>query len=317
MTRVAVGLGSNLGNRAETMRGAVRDLGLLGPVVAISSIYQTQPVGGPEGQTAYLNAVCLIDTDQRSDTILEMLQGIEQKWGRVRVERWGPRTLDLDVLLFSDRTESNERLIVPHPRLADRRFVVEPLAEVWPNAVIDGRPVGVLLAELGNQGIEEGIEKLAGPQWTTMSDKGAKWVAGQGILLVLLVLSLFDQGSISAGAWMQWVGRALVVAAAVMFIAGMRALGRNLTGYPEPIADGTLISHGVFRFIRHPLYGGNVLLVLGIALHQRSISGVALSIAAALFFWMKARHEEVRLSLRFPAYRRYKATTWGRLLPGL
>lgn len=313
MTRVAIGLGSNLGNRAEVMRGAIRDLAVVGPVIATSSIYQTEPIGGPDGQSAYLNAVCLIDTDQRPNTILDMLQGIEQKWGRARLERWGPRTLDLDILLFSDRSESSDRLVVPHPRLTERRFVVEPLVEVWPDAAIDGRPVAEALAALGNQS----VERLAGPQWTTMSDKGAAWVAGQGALLVLLLLSLVDEGSIPAGEWMQWVGRAFVVAAAVMFVSGMRALGRNLTGYPEPTTEGALVSHGVFRFIRHPLYGGNVLLILGIALHQRSIAGAAVSVAAAVFFWMKARHEEVRLSLRFPEYRRYMATTWGRLLPGL
>lgn len=313
MTRVAIALGSNLARRAETLRGAVGDLAVAGPVVAVSSIYQTVPIGGPEDQEAYLNAVCLLDTDHPPEVLLDVLQGIETRWGREREERWGPRTLDLDLLLFGSEIIHTDRLDVPHPRMPERRFVLEPLSEVWPDAIVDGQPVTATLAQV----VGQDVERIAGPGWVEMTDKGGPWVAGQAVLIVLLLLSLFDAGSLDLGQWARWAGRALVVLAVFLFVAGARALGKNLTGYPEPADGGTLVVTGIFRWIRHPLYTANIVLILGIALHQESIAGLVVAVLAGGFFWLKAGHEEVRLSLRYPDYRDYLHSSAGRLVPGL
>ena len=313
MTRVAIALGSNMARRAEVLRSAVRDLGVAGPVGSVSSIYQTRAIGGPEGQDAYLNAVCMLDTDHTAEMLLDVLQGIEARWGRTRQERWGPRILDLDIVLFGSEEIHTSRLDVPHPRMLERRFVLEPLGEVWPDAAIGGQTVAQALERVTDQE----VERIAGPGWVAMTEKGGAWLAGQAGIIVLLLLSLFDAGSLEMGEWAQWVGRVLVVVAAVLFYAGAKALGRNLTGYPEPTTDGVLVTSGVFRWIRHPLYTANIVLILGIALHQESIAGLAVAALAAGFFWMKAGYEEIRLSLRYPAYRDYMRSTSGRLVPGL
>ncbi len=313
MTLAAIALGSNMGRRAEVLRGAVRDLGVAGALRDVSSIYQTEPHGGPAEQDAYLNAVCLLETDHPPDTLLDLLLGIEDKWGRQRDERWGPRTLDLDLLLYGTEQIHTPRLDVPHPRMFDRRFVMEPLSEVWPHDQIAGRSMAGSLRATADQA----VDKIAGPGWVTMTDRGGPWLAGQAVLLALLILSLFDSGSLSIGSWAQWAGRALVVVAAVLFFAGAKALGRNLTGYPEPPDEGVLVASGVFRWIRHPLYTANIVLILGIALHQASATGMIVAALAAGFFWLKAGYEEIRLSLRYPTYGDYRRSTLGRLVPGL
>ncbi len=311
-TLVAVGLGSNLGDRAATLRGAIRDLGIAGRVEAVSSIYQTAPVGGPE-QPPFLNAVCLLVTDHDPETLLDLLAGIEARWGRTRDLQWGPRTLDLDLLLFGDETVDTARLVVPHPRLAERRFVLEPLVEVWPDARVGSAAAADLLSGVGDQH----LERIAGPSWIDMDPRGTPWVIGQAVMIGLLVLSLLDTGSLGDATWMPWAGRALIVLAIGAFVAGMLALGRNLTGFPEPTEFGQLVTSGIYRLIRHPLYTGNVLLFLGVALHQRSRAGLIVAALALGFFWLKAGHEEVRLRLRFPGYGDYQAATAGRLFPGL
>lgn len=135
MTRVAIGLGSNLGDRLQHLTTAFDELGVLGEVIAVSSIYETAPVGGPE-QGDYLNAVAVVDTRLAPRPILDELLRIERGHGRLRRERWGPRTLDLDLLVHEGTTVDEPGLVVPHPQIAARRFVLEPLAEVWPEAPI-------------------------------------------------------------------------------------------------------------------------------------------------------------------------------------
>lgn len=111
----------------------------------MSSLWETAPVG-PVPQGEYLNAVVLLDTVRGPRPLLEACLGIEVAAGRVRRERWGPRSLDLDLLLYGDAAIDVPGLRVPHPRLGERRFVLAPLAEVWPEAQIPGHgPVGTLL----------------------------------------------------------------------------------------------------------------------------------------------------------------------------
>ena len=94
----------------------------------VSSFHETEPVGGPPGQGPYLNAAACIETTLEPPAVLQLLQEIEAKNGRVRLVRWGERTLDLDLLLFDDRIVETPELTIPHPRMAVRRFVLEPLA---------------------------------------------------------------------------------------------------------------------------------------------------------------------------------------------
>lgn len=127
--RAIVALGSNLGDRAEYLRFA---LARLSNVVALSQVFETDPVGGPGDQGPYLNMVVIVDTDLDPFALLRRLLQIEAEAQRVRNVRWGPRTLDLDLIFYDDCTVTSEELTVPHPRFAERRFVLEPLAEVAP-----------------------------------------------------------------------------------------------------------------------------------------------------------------------------------------
>jgi dihydroneopterin aldolase / 2-amino-4-hydroxy-6-hydroxymethyldihydropteridine diphosphokinase len=127
--RAIVALGSNLGDREGHLRFA---LGELGGVVAQSQVFETDAVGGPDGQPAYLNMVALLDSPLDPFAFLRRCQRIESAALRQRTVPWGPRTLDLDVLFFDDVTVSSPELTIPHPLLAQRRFVLAPLAEVAP-----------------------------------------------------------------------------------------------------------------------------------------------------------------------------------------
>jgi 2-amino-4-hydroxy-6-hydroxymethyldihydropteridine diphosphokinase len=147
-----IGLGSNLGDRRATLEGAIAALARTSGVHVqkVSSFHETEPVGGPPGQGKYLNAAAVIETDLDAHGLLRVLQDIEGQFGRVRSIRWGERTLDLDLLLFGDEIISTRELTVPHPRLRVRRFVLEPLAEVAPEAVdpVTKRTIADLLAAL-------------------------------------------------------------------------------------------------------------------------------------------------------------------------
>ncbi len=141
MSRCAIGVGSNLGDRFGHLTAAMCGLSAIGHIAVVSSVYETAPVGGPK-QDPFLNAVALIDTARSPTGLLREMLLIERSRGRVRLERWGPRTLDLDLVLFADREIDESGLTVPHPQMGNRRFVLEPLLEVWPGAAIpDGSPV--------------------------------------------------------------------------------------------------------------------------------------------------------------------------------
>ena len=136
MTRAYLALGSNLGDRGAFLQYAIDELAMTADVdvVAVSHVYETAPVGGPP-QDAYLNAVVGIDTALRPRTLLALAQRIENGAERVRVERWGPRTLDVDVLLYDDVELDDEDLTIPHPRMWERGFVLAPLRDVAPELV--------------------------------------------------------------------------------------------------------------------------------------------------------------------------------------
>jgi len=139
VARAFLGLGSNLGDRRAHLRRAVA--GLPG-VVAVSRLYETEPVGGPPGQDPFLNLVVELDTDLGPRGLLEVARQLEEAAGRERTVRWGPRPLDVDVLLVGDEVVHDEDLEVPHPRMWQRRFVVAPLAELAPEVVPPGAAEG-------------------------------------------------------------------------------------------------------------------------------------------------------------------------------
>jgi 2-amino-4-hydroxy-6-hydroxymethyldihydropteridine diphosphokinase len=136
VTRAYLALGSNLGDRLDRLRTAVAALAATEgvEVVAVSHVYETEPVGGPE-QGPYLNAVVAVDTERAARALLDVARALERAAGRVRGERWGPRTLDVDVLLVGDERVDEPDLVVPHPRMWERAFVLAPLADVAPDLV--------------------------------------------------------------------------------------------------------------------------------------------------------------------------------------
>jgi 2-amino-4-hydroxy-6-hydroxymethyldihydropteridine diphosphokinase len=139
MTRAYVGLGANLGPREVTLLRAADLLAAADgvEVVAVSQLRETAPVGVVE-QPPFLNGAVALDTSLSARALLDLLLDIERSLGRVRGERWGPRTVDLDLLVYGDARVDDDGLHVPHPRLHERRFALEPLAELDPELEIPG-----------------------------------------------------------------------------------------------------------------------------------------------------------------------------------
>lgn len=143
-----IGIGSNLNDPPSQIRCAFQALAQLpaSQLIGCSPWYRTAPVGGPTGQPDYLNAVAALETTLTPEALLAALQAIETAQGRVRFERWGPRTLDLDLLLYGLITRDDPELTLPHPRLHQRAFVLYPLHDIAPHLTIPGRgPLTTLL----------------------------------------------------------------------------------------------------------------------------------------------------------------------------
>ncbi|MBA6439708.1 MULTISPECIES: 2-amino-4-hydroxy-6-hydroxymethyldihydropteridine diphosphokinase [Streptomyces] len=155
--RAVLSLGSNLGNRLETLQGAIDALedtpGLR--VKAVSPVYETDPWGVEPGtQATYFNAVVLIKTTLPPSSLLERGHAIEEAFERVRDERWGPRTIDVDIVAYQDVVSDDPQLTLPHPRAHERAFVLVPWNDVDPQAEVPGRgPVAGLLAAVGQDGV--------------------------------------------------------------------------------------------------------------------------------------------------------------------
>lgn len=158
--RVYVGLGSNQGDSVQILREAVEMLAALPAtqVVAASSLYRTAPVGGPE-QPDYLNQVVALQTSLEPRELLRHTQRVEQTMGRERTVRWGPRTLDVDILWYHETSAADEELTLPHPRMEERRFVLEPLAELAPQLVL---PSGRTVIQALDLVQEQAVERQAG-----------------------------------------------------------------------------------------------------------------------------------------------------------
>jgi 2-amino-4-hydroxy-6-hydroxymethyldihydropteridine diphosphokinase len=163
---VVLALGSNLGDRRDILQGCVDAIAAIPEVqvMAVSPVYETVPVGGPP-QPDYLNAVLLARTTLPSRVLLDRLHEIEAAFDRERSVRWGPRTLDIDIITVNGEVSSDPDLTLPHPRAHERAFVLAPWHDVDPDAVVPGHgSVAALLATAGRTGIRRSPVPLSLPQ---------------------------------------------------------------------------------------------------------------------------------------------------------
>jgi len=154
--QAVLAIGSNLGDRIDKLQGGVSALEDTPEVtiVAISSVYETEPVGGPEESGPFLNAVVLIDTTLTVHTLLDRALAIEDAFGRERSEPGAPRTLDVDVIVVGDRVADDEQLVLPHPRAHERGFVLVPWLEIDPEGEIPGKGfVADLIGDVDTSGV--------------------------------------------------------------------------------------------------------------------------------------------------------------------
>ena len=161
--RAAIALGSNLQDPEEQVRRAFDEIAALPEtdLLARSSLYRTEPVGYAD-QPTFVNACALVETTLAPRALLERLLEIEQRHGRVREMRNGPRTLDLDIVVYGDRQVNEPDLTIPHPRAHERAFVLQPLLDVWPDAVIPGKgPARQLVtpAKAGAKSLDPGLRR--------------------------------------------------------------------------------------------------------------------------------------------------------------
>lgn len=325
MTRYAVALGSNLGDRVGTLQSALVDVSRLGEIAAVSGLYETMPIGGPE-QDPFLNAVVVIESELGPEALLAGLGAVEDSHGRVRAERWGPRTLDLDIVSSDGPVIDNPHLQLPHARALERRFVLEPLAEIWPEAPMgNGVTAATGLGAVLDQDVELLLRHWDDPERSV----GKYWVMAQLLLLVGWAVALVADGSlpgtsadplnIVGGGPDGWriVGAVMVVVGGVGIITSVRSLGRALTAMPEPVPGATLVESGVYAYVRHPMYGSVSLILLGTSLLFASTAAAVLSFALGVFFWMKSRYEEGWLRVAYPLYSGYRRRVKKRLFPFL
>lgn len=311
--RAAVALGSNLGDRIGHLRHAVAALSETGVVVGVSSLYETDPVGGPE-QDPYLNAVAVLDTELGPGPLMSRLLEIEADRDRVREIRWGPRTLDLDIVCMTAGgeavTSSDSHVLLPHPRAAERRFVLAPLAEVWPSA-----PLGsVTAAELLPATADQKVRRIAS-RWMT---PGRSWVPGALVVVQFVLLAVFALIALvtrtGVSGWGLVGGSLVVGVGAALGLLATRALGPALTPLPEPKPGTRLVDVGPYRFVRHPIYTSVILILLGASWVTGSWWGAVAAVSTGVFFWLKARYEESRLTVSVPGYPDYRERVRGRLL---
>jgi len=170
-----IGLGSNLGDRLASLRAAVERIDRLDRTRVdfaggIAPVYETGPVGGPQGQPPYLNSVVRVRTGLPARELLDHLLAIERELGRVRVDKWESRIIDLDLLLYGDSVIDEPGLNVPHPRLTERRFVLDPLATIAGDALHPGlrTPISTLAQRARQAWAGQHVQPIAGPEWCSM-----------------------------------------------------------------------------------------------------------------------------------------------------
>lgn len=314
MVRAAIGLGSNVGDRLGLLRMGLDGLRPAGTLLAVSSLYETAPVGGPE-QDPYLNAVGLIETTLSASDLLAHLHGIEARAGRVRQERWGPRTLDLDLLVYDELLVDSPDLELPHPRAHERKFVLAPLVEVWPEAGVRSGTARAALENVADQKVA-----LLASDWgdgvPRFLERGGGWVASQALLLTLWAAVFVTSARFPPQALM-WIGLLPVVVGVWMVLAAVPTLGRGLTPFPAPSPSGQLTTTGPYGWVRHPMYGGILLVVVGASILGGSWWAAGAAAILGLLFYLKSRHEERFLRIAYPDYSDYARSVPKRLLPGI
>ncbi len=159
---VFIGVGANLGPVRENFTRALRSIEKCARVVAVSSLYESDPVG-PQDQPKFTNAVVKIETELSPLELLDHLKTIEREIGRKKTKRWGPRVIDLDIIFYGDLVISTDSLVIPHPRAHERRFVLEPLLEIDPAAWHPAKNMAVrdICSGLGDS---QAISKTDGPE---------------------------------------------------------------------------------------------------------------------------------------------------------
>lgn len=285
-----------------------------GTLLAVSSLYETAPVGGPD-QDPYLNAVGLIETTLSPPELLALLHDVEAQAGRVRQERWGPRTLDLDLVVYDQLSVDGPDLELPHPRAHERRFVLAPLVEVWPDAILRSGTARAALEDVGQQEVVllatdwgEGVPRFL--------ERGGGWVAGQALLLALWAVTLVTTARFPPRGWM-WTGLLPVVVGVWMALAAVPKLGAGLTPFPAPISSGQLTTAGPYGWVRHPIYGGILLVVIGLSILGASWWAAGAAAILGVLFYLKSRHEERFLRIAYSEYSDYARSVRKRLLPGI
>ncbi len=298
------------------MRFAVEQLSEVGAVLAVSSLFETAPVGGPD-QDDYLNAVVLMDVDLAPLDLLTALNGIEAAAQRVRRERWGPRTLDLDIVAHDAPSVSLPQLEIPHPRAAERRFVLEPLCEVWPEA----RVAATLCArDALTQVSRQRVSRWHGDWMTGLPGHGpaaVRWVGAQVALLAVWLLVTLVSVASPVPVWRRILGGLVVGTGVLMGGGALVALGRELTPYPQPREGARLVAHGPYRWVRHPIYGAIICALAGTAILAGSWWSAAVSGVVAGFFRAKAEFEERALMIGVPGYGEFRKRVRRRMVPFL
>ena len=308
-----VALGSNLGDRLAQLRAGVDGLRRLGEVVAISALYETDPVGGPD-QGPYLNAVVALATHLDPEELLDELHRIEGNSERTRDVHWGPRTLDLDLITYDNREVALPQLQVPHPRAHERRFVLAPLAEVAPEVrLADGSSPAQAAVRVQDQGIErwEGDWIDGDPE---LGSEANWWVFGQfGLLTVWLVVVLLTARS-EPSLWLI-PGAVLTLAGIILGVAAVVSFGTAITPSPQPRAGAQLVDRGAYRLVRHPMYGAILCSTLGVGMAARSVPAVLITAVIAVLFRFKSAREERILGIVVSGYPEYRQRVHRRFVP--
>jgi 2-amino-4-hydroxy-6-hydroxymethyldihydropteridine diphosphokinase len=314
MTLFAIALGSNLGDRIDHLRAAVGEVRALGEVPALAGVYETAPVGGPE-QGPYLNSVLLLDSELAPEALLNHLAAIEAAHGRERIEHWGPRTLDLDIVASDGPSVRGPDLEIPHPRARERRFVLEPLSEIWPEAPVgEGETAAFALPAVITQDLD-----LLERDWVNgdRAETGRYWVVAQVAIIVAILLALIGTGSWpdSGPEPYRLVGVALLIGGGFLTVVSARVLGSALIPLPQPAPGASMVEDGMYRLARHPIYGGIATMLLGLCLAFSSALGAFISLVLFGFFWAKSEYEERLLRIAYPAYSGYRRRVVKRMIP--
>ena len=304
MTRYGVALGSNLGDRLGILRSAVSDIATFATNIKSSSLYETAPVGGPQQQGPYLNAAVVFETSLEPMELLHRLQSIETSHGRERTQRWGPRTLDLDIIVsdggaFDDPPE----LVVPHPLAGERLFVVRPMIDVWPEAEV---APDVSFVDVYARVVDQEADMVATTWVDDFGSRGRRLVMLQLIFFVAIGILVVVDGSVpSRYGWPQAIGLVAVGFGGYLLMRSSLALGKSLVPMPEPVAGGSLVEDGPYRYVRHPIYTAIILMFAGVSLISSSwLAGIG-TLGLYLLFVDKSRYEEGLLRIAYPSYRAY------------